>query len=319
MTPSNEFSTRGIDISHWQGEIDWAAVKHSGITFAFMKATDGHGFVDKRFSENWTRSKAEGLLRGAYHFFQPTIDPREQASLFAESVDLDADDLPPVLDLEHHDKVTSANLIQGAKTWLSEVQNRLGRTPIIYTGPSFWNTFMKNRLGQAPPWTAEHPLWIAHYTQLPQPIIPKGWSRWTFWQHTDRGSVDGIKAQVDMDWFNGGLDDLQEFVGTGALAETRIYTVQEEDTLEELALSSGVELEALLASNPGLIREGMELTIPLDSGSAEVPRERNYVVAAGDTLTDIALRFGTTVDELVRLNQIQNPDIIEAGQELQIF
>ena len=204
----------GIDVSHYQGKIDWAAVAHSGIQFAFLKATEGCGPADSRFRENWAAAGAAGILRGAYHFFHPAQDIGAQTGIFLRTLQaVSPGELPPVLDLEvPHEWIAYGCVKRAAMilNWLDTVQERLGTTPIAYLNPSFG----PDVLGAAAPVAlARFPLWVAHYTAGSRPSVPKPWDSWTFWQHTSTGTVDGISGIVDLDYFNGSEDDLRCLAG----------------------------------------------------------------------------------------------------------
>jgi lysozyme len=180
----------GIDVSHFQGEVDWRAVATAGMRFAFIKATEGLDDVDPRFVQNWQGSRAAGLLRGAYHFLHPDLDARQQAAHFLAVVTLDTDALPPALDVEVTNGVERAVLTACIETWLAAVEAALGCKPVVYTDPSFWRDNVGANLGS-------YPLWLACYA--PQPEVPADWPTWTFWQHSQSGRVDGIAGLVDLD------------------------------------------------------------------------------------------------------------------------
>lgn len=207
---------RGIDVSKYQGDIDWNAVASSGIAFAFMKATEGLTFIDASFRSNWAGAAAARVLRGAYHFFRPARDAVQQADNFIQTVGmLGQGDLPPVLDIEVADGMGAAAILDAAGVWLSRVEQRLGRKPIIYTYPDFW----RSQLGNSSRF-ASYPLWIAHYTSAAAPTIPGGWTTWTLWQRTDKGHADGITGNVDLDVFNGSIADLDALAGYTPPLET---------------------------------------------------------------------------------------------------
>lgn len=204
----------GIDVSHWQGAVDWNAVRASGILFAFVKATERDNVVDPRLDANWQGMKAAGIIRGGYHFFRPTADAQRQAQHFARHISLASGDMPPVLDLETAENVDNATIIAGVETWLRVVEQLTGRKAIIYTRASFWNTYMKNAGGQFPSWTSNYGVWVASYTTNPQPVIPKGWAKWDFWQYSEQGNVNGVGGNCDVDRFNSSEDDLRTYVGS---------------------------------------------------------------------------------------------------------
>ena len=185
----------GIDVSKWQGVVNWKEVQQAGVAFAFARATYGTSEIDSSFAANWQGMKDAGLTRGAYHFFLAAEDPAQQAEFFLRTVgSLDADDLPPVIDVEA-DSGTSPNLVANVQTWLSAVEKALGRTPIIYTAPSYWNANMNSDFGN-------YPLWVAEYG-VTQPKAVNGWTNWTFWQYSESGKVSGVNGNVDLDYFNG--------------------------------------------------------------------------------------------------------------------
>lgn len=202
----------GIDVSHYQGTVDWAAVKAAGIAFAFAKASDGNTYRDTQFLANWQGMKAAGLPRGAYHFYESNDDPVTQANNFLSAVgQLEATDLPPVIDIESTKGDFGGNsLATNLQICLDAIENGLACTPIIYTNCSFWNANLNAEFGR-------YPLWIARYSTSP-PTIPNGWTNWTFWQYSESGSVPGVAGAVDLDQFAGSMSDLHRLITTARLA-----------------------------------------------------------------------------------------------------
>jgi len=192
MTPAQVW-TPGIDVSHYQGAIDWGRVKAAGIQFAYLKATDGISYVDPTFLRNSGNCETLGIPWGAYHFFRPDQDPSSQAIHFLETLAALSPSLPSALDLEISPGET-VDLIQEVDDFIAE----LGESPLIYCSPAFALQWL--RLDDD--FTTAHPLWVAEYTLKPEPETAP-WSDWLFWQHTPGGQVDGIPNQVDLDWFHG--------------------------------------------------------------------------------------------------------------------
>lgn len=182
-------SDRGIDVSHVQGAVDWSKVAGAGASFAFAKATEGVAFVDPALASNWKAMKAAGLVRGAYHFFLPSLDAATQAKHFLATVPYEPGDLPPVLDLETDPKTKT--LAADVKTWLAIVAQKMGCNPIIYVSPSFWDTFVDDDF-------SAYPLWVADWN-VREPALPRGWITCTFWQHTNQGTAGGVRGRVDLD------------------------------------------------------------------------------------------------------------------------
>jgi len=193
-------NAQGIDVSHYQGTVSWPAVRQAGIEFAFAKATDGLTWTDPQFAVNWPGMKAAGVLRGAYHFFEPADDAAEQARFFLQTVQLAAGDLPPALDVETAGSSPTA-LWEGVETWLQTVAAATGVQPLLYLDPTFANANL------APASLAAYPLWIADYG-VAQPSLPAGWSTWLIWQHTQSGTVPGITGAVDLDLLDGPIAKL---------------------------------------------------------------------------------------------------------------
>ena len=204
LTASAIAYAEGIDISRWQhpdgAAINWTQVKADNISFAFIKATEGSSYTNPYFASDRAAAKEVGIYRGAYHFARPSKGTAaKQARYFVSRAGLfkGAGTLPPVLDLEDRGKLGVTALRTWTRNWLSTVEELTGRTPMIYTSPYFWETY----LGNARNFT-HYRLWVAHYG-VSSPRVPGGWSTWTFWQRTSSGHVDGIRGNVDMNRFNG--------------------------------------------------------------------------------------------------------------------
>lgn len=205
MQARSSGNARGIDVSHWQGSINWPKVKADGISFAFVKATQGTTWVDPQFKTNASGAKAAGLLIGPYHFVDAMTPESaiQQAQHFAKTIQASGVtfDLPPVMDYENNPKgLSKAQINAVASTFLKEVQKLTGIVPIIYTGNAFAQQFEPS-LGQ-------YPLWIARYSSNVPYDVP-AWKRWDFWQYSDSGKVSGIAGNVDLNKYRGSLSDLK--------------------------------------------------------------------------------------------------------------
>ncbi|MGA2549110.1 MAG: glycoside hydrolase family 25 protein [Burkholderiaceae bacterium] len=196
-------TTNGIDVSHYQGVVDWNAVADAGIVFAYCKASEGTSFVDTQFSSNWANTQSAGIIRGAYHFFRPSLDANAQAELFlSQVVSLEDGDLPPAVDVEASDGIDAQDIVDGLQIFLDAVQSALDRTPVIYTYPSFWTASVGDSLQ-----FGSYPLWVANYG-VSTPTLPDAWSTYALWQFSDSGTVSGVTGSVDCDSFNGCAADL---------------------------------------------------------------------------------------------------------------
>jgi len=193
-----KYSIHGIDVSRYQNNIDWTAVKQMQdkeikIGFAFIKATEGLGRVDNGFRKNWFKAKQSKIPRGAYHFFISSKSGKAQAENFIETVNLSKGDLPPVLDIESTNGASAADIQQRAKDWLVMVEKHYKVKPLIYTNIDFYNNFLDGAFD-------DYPLWVAHYYVKDKPRIER---TWTFWQHNEKGRVNGVDTFVDFNVFKG--------------------------------------------------------------------------------------------------------------------
>jgi lysozyme len=198
----------GIDVSYYQGTIDWSAVAADGVQFAIIRVSHSTQFYDPQFDANWEGARAAGIHAGVYQYFQPDEDPIAQAQLLLDHMGpLKPGDLPPVIDVEAAAGQSGSAIAAAVGAWLEYVEAELGVRPIIYTGPYFW----QDNVGSDA--FGDYPLWIAHYG-TDCPLTPAPWSRWNFHQFTSSGSTAGISGNVDQNVFNGSLDDLLA-LGTG--------------------------------------------------------------------------------------------------------
>ncbi len=322
----------GIDVSYWQSGIDWPKVRATGQRFVLIKATEGESYTDPTFNDDWAGAKTSGLLRGAYSFFHPQQDAKKQADRFINVVKALNDDgeLPPSLDLEVTDGIAKDKIISRAKIWLDEVEQAFGRRPMIYSGVSFLETSFSELGGGPPAWVKDYPFWLGwypnQYSPGMSPLMPRGWFKWTFWQYSDKGNLNGINTKVNLDLFNGTLEELYKFAGAQIPEQTpKTHVVAAGDSFESIANKYGVTVRELVGANPQLLKIGDKLTIPVavaipaeNGGEPSPTPKRTYTVVRGDTLYTIAIKFGTTVAALAAANNIANPNLIQVGQVLVI-
>jgi GH25 family lysozyme M1 (1,4-beta-N-acetylmuramidase) len=197
----------GIDVSKYQGRIDWRKVATSPLRFVIMRATLGNRYRDVRYARNVAGARKHGLVVGAYHFAKPSLarwDPRAEADHFLDVVSVGAGDILPVLDIEETGGLSPGQLRRWAAAWLDRVRARTGVRAMIYSGNYFWHGSMRNTS-----WFAEreHPLWVAHW-YVGAPDVPGGgWAGrgYTVWQWSATGRIAGIRGPVDRDWVKGNL------------------------------------------------------------------------------------------------------------------
>jgi lysozyme len=192
---------QGIDVSYWQGDIDWEKAREAGIQFAYIKATEGGDHLDPKFLDNWNAAKRAGMARGAYHFIYWCRPAHEQALWFMLNVPADSDALPPVLDLEWHtqsptcpQKVSRDTALKKIRILLDALETHTGKRPIIYTDPVFHREVLQGEF-------TDYHFWLRSVAAEPAKIYPG--RSWSFWQFTTTGSVPGVKGKVDRNSFNG--------------------------------------------------------------------------------------------------------------------
>ena len=201
----------GIDVSSYQGdETELINSKKDSIGFIFCKATEGITYLDPKFEENWIQIKADGFIRGTYHFYRSADDPIEQAKFFAKTIETITDsDLAPVVDFEGGgiDQSQSVEVIQkDLDRFLQALEKQLGRKPIIYTNIPIADKYLNDSK------YTSYALWIANYVKKDQPDLPITWKDkgWTFWQRNATYKLDNFTD--DSDVFNGDLSKLKSFI-----------------------------------------------------------------------------------------------------------
>jgi lysozyme len=192
---------QGIDVSYWQGAINWEAVRAAGVRFAFIKATEGGDHLDPKFLDNWYAAKRAGIARGAYHFVYWCRPANEQALWFILNVPADSDALPPVLDVEWNShsktcpgKVDRQTALEKIKILLDAMEAHTGKRPIIYTDPKFHREVLE---GEFP----DYHFWLRSVAAEPDAIYRE--RSWSFWQFTTTGTVPGVAGKVDRNSYNG--------------------------------------------------------------------------------------------------------------------
>ncbi|MFT5460802.1 MAG: lysozyme, partial [Myxococcota bacterium] len=193
--PTSAAPLEGIDVSHYQGDVDWASVRSASIDFAYAKATQGASEVDPHFAANGAGMKSAGLPRGAYHFYVAGDPPLDQAKHFTSTVTLAAGDLVPMVDVE-----VGAVSAKDLQTFVDALLAHYGVPPIVYTDHPYWTAHLDDSF-------SAYPLWIADYEGGPR--LPSRWSQWSLWQYEEDGKVSGVKGAVDRDRMRGPLSQFQ--------------------------------------------------------------------------------------------------------------
>lgn len=207
----NDHVIHGIDVSKYQGRIDWEAVRDAGVKFAYIKATEGGNHVDSRFQENWANAAAAGIPRGAYHFVYWCRPWREEIDLFKRVVPADSDALPPVLDVEATPTSRTCKrtlyreeVVQEMRGMLREMERHYGKRPIIYVTVDFYESIMH------PDEFKDYQVWVRSTKYAPHVKYPG--RKWTFWQYQSDARIPGIRGNVDRNAFKGSPTDWAKFV-----------------------------------------------------------------------------------------------------------
>lgn len=331
IPPSSNTLYNGIDVSAWQGDIDFEQVKNSGINVVYIKSSEGFSFVDPYFEQNYQNAKNAGLAVGFYHYVTArTVDEAiSQANFFVSTVSGKSPDCKLAMDFESFGNLSVSAINQIALAFMQNVQSLSGKDVIIYSDEyNASNTFYG---------LSNYPLWVAQY-EVSEPTVSANWNSWAGWQYTDEGQISGISGYVDRDQFTNFvfLDDKSEIPdnsgGNGSdngnsnnnLEQYFTITIPYGATLSGLALQYNTTVSALVElnniSNPNLIYAGSTLKIPSSntSNGSNGSSYITYVVRSGDTLSQLAVTYNTTVSEIAYVNNIRNVNLIYVGQTLHI-
>lgn len=206
-------AVHGVDVSRWQGNIDWERLRSQGANFAYIKATDGGDHLDPMFRKNWRASHAAGLKRGAYHFFYWCRSAESQAKWFIRNVPKVAGALPPVIDVEWNGesrcrkRPSPARVREKMQVFMDMLERHYGQRPVIYTAPDFYRDNLK---GAFP----NHPFWLRAVAQHPSKVYPG--RKWLFWQYSGSGLSHGVRGKIDLNAFRGSESDWADWVARNA-------------------------------------------------------------------------------------------------------
>lgn len=320
--PSSTPTYNGIDVSEWQGEIDWGSVRKAGIEVAYIRSSEGSGYVDPYVIDNYNGAKENGIKVGFYHYLTATNEEEalDQAEFFVSVIKGLSVDCRLAMDFEYFGGLSTTEINQISRIFLEEVKRLSGKEVIIYSDAyNAAYTFSEDL-------ALEYPVWVADYG-VSEPGNGN-WNTWDGFQYTDEGVISGISGYVDRDYFTEGvfLTDSTEIPKDTTPDRGTKFTdivVQCGDTLSGIAEKYNTSYQYLAQinniSNPNLIYAGQTLKVPvLENSNINDTSHRLYVVQPGDTLSQIAYEYGVSVEDLVRLNNIANPNLIYAGEVLRI-
>ncbi len=324
--PSSSNIYDGIDVSGWQGNIDYSEVASSGIEIVYMKASEGTSFVDPYFNQNYTNAKANGLKVGFYHYLtaRSNSEAVAEANFFVSTISGMTPDCRLAMDFESFGNLSAEEINEIGLTFMQTVESLSGKEMVIYSDTSNASNIFGGGL-------TNYPLWVAQY-EVEEPTPNGNWDSWVGWQYTDAGEISGINGYVDRDRFTDGIllnenseVPLPDNTNKPSAGGTTTITIQRGQTLSGIALEYNTTVQILVElnniANPNLIYAGSTLIVP--SGETPIDTDGNstsgqtiYVVQRGDTLNKIAAEFGTTARAIAVENNIRNINLIYIGQRL---
>ena len=325
LTPISDPIYQGIDVSNWQGYIDYSKVVADGIEIVYIKSSQGTNFEDPYFETNYENAKANGLKVGFYHYLTATTTEEaiQEARFFASVISGKVPDCKLVMDYESFGGVEREEINQIARTFLENVESITNKPAIVYSDLfNAQNTF-DSSIGN------DYELWLAYYGNYNSlNDVETSWNNWIGVQYTDMGEISGINGFTDRNLFTQdiligedskipNIDNPLETNNT----QTITYIVQRGNTLSQIAQKFGTTVQEIVnlngITNPNLIFPGEKLKITNATRITQTNgNEQVYIVQRGDTLSGIARRFGVTVNYLVNRNGITNPDLIFQGQRI---
>lgn len=322
---ASQRTTRGIDVSDWQGYIDYAQVKNAGIDVVYIKASQGDSIVDAYFRTNYENAKANGLKVGLYHFLtaRSVEEAEQQAAYFTSVISGTSPDCKLAMDFEIFGDLNVEQINQISLAFLQKVQSLTGKEVVIYSDASNANSTF------GPELASQYPLWVAQYGVTTPDT--GNWSQYEGFQYSDMGRVAGISGYTDLDTFTEGIFlGSNEPVSTPENTKNQVttYTVQPGNTLSQIAQNYGTTVAEIAGlngiANPNLIYVGEVLKIDTTNDISVTTGDKHetnhivYTVQPGDTLTAISEKYDVPIHCIVQLNDIVNPNLIYAGERLRI-
>lgn len=330
--PSSNIIYQGIDVSGYQGNINFREVKEAGIDIVYIKSSEGSNYIDSHFERNYEQARVNGLKIGFYHYVTARTEEqaRRQAQFFVSVISGKVVDCKLAMDFESFGSLSREEINRIGLVFLQTVEQLSGKEVILYSNAYTANNIWRGEL-------TNYPLWVAQYG-VNEPQNNGTWDSWAGWQYTDMGEVNGISTYVDRNRFTKEVllddtaivppveqpEDPDQGEGEGGneqpTTNTMEITIQWGDTLSELAIQYHTTVAELVRlndiQNPNLIYAGETLIVP--SANEQTGQSQVYTVKRGDTLSEIAMKYGTTVQAIAQDNNISNVNLIYPGQRLVI-
>lgn len=313
---------RGIDVSMWQGDIDFEEVAESGVDTVYIRSGLGSDYTDPYFEQNYERARAAGLNVGFYHYVTArTVSQAEyQAHFFVNTIQGKEFQCRLAMDFEDLTTLSAAEANEIGLAFIRKVEDLSGKGTVVYSDAYNAGAVFGGGL-------TEYPLWIAEYG-VSEPSSAVNWDSWAGWQYSDMGNVAGISGPVDLDLYTDAmfLEEPGSVPGPVPMPEPSVsvveYTVKSGDTLWGIAEMYRTSVSAIVSengiANPNLIYPGEVLRITLADNVPSSEMNNTYLVRRGDTLWGIAQMYRTSVARLAAMNNISDPNLIYPGEILQV-
>ena len=321
--PSDEKIYQGIDVSEWQGRINFKEVAESGIEVVYIRASEGTSYIDPYFMDNYRGAKENGIRVGFYHFLTATTteEAEREAKFFVSNIKGLEQDCKLAMDFEVFNGLGREEINRISKVFLEKVEELSGKECVIYSDASNARDVFDEELAK------KYPIWVADYF-VDEPANNGKWDSWVGIQYSDKGRIKGISGNVDRDRFTGGIflsdtSSIPNDTTSNPEQNFKEIIIKRGDTLSKIAKEYNTSYQYLAKinniSNPNRIYVGEEIKVPvLEDEKIHDTSHRLYIVKRGDTLTKIAREYRLTVKEIVELNDISNPNRIYVGEILRV-